>query len=104
MLGVIFAYYHSARLFRREEAVARARKAFERLIAAAAPAAGAEMTAPPPASVAPTADAKMAAAKARAPVTAPAESKRDDSLVALPAPRHDDPPEAQAVHRMIPPS
>ncbi|MBI5786749.1 MAG: TetR/AcrR family transcriptional regulator [Rhodocyclales bacterium] len=39
MLGVIFAYYHSARLFRREEAVARARKAFERLIAAAAPAA-----------------------------------------------------------------
>ncbi|MBI4998990.1 MAG: TetR/AcrR family transcriptional regulator [Rhodocyclales bacterium] len=39
MLGVIFAYYHSARLFRREEAVARARKGFERLIAAAAPAA-----------------------------------------------------------------
>ncbi len=39
MLGVIFAYYHSARLFRREEAVARARKGFERLVAAASPAA-----------------------------------------------------------------
>jgi AcrR family transcriptional regulator len=39
MLGVIFAYYHSARLFQREEAVSRARKGFERLIAAAAPAA-----------------------------------------------------------------
>lgn len=38
MLGVIFAYYHSARLFRREEAVARARKSFERLLAAATPA------------------------------------------------------------------
>jgi AcrR family transcriptional regulator len=39
MLGVIFAYYHSARLFKRAEAVSRARKGFERLIAAAAPAA-----------------------------------------------------------------
>jgi AcrR family transcriptional regulator len=39
MLGVIFAYYHSARLFQRDEAMARARKGFERLIAAASPAA-----------------------------------------------------------------
>lgn len=39
MLGVIFAYYHGARLLRREEAVSRARKSFERLIAAAASAA-----------------------------------------------------------------
>lgn len=37
MLGVIFAYYHNARLFRREEAKARARKSFERLISAAVP-------------------------------------------------------------------
>jgi AcrR family transcriptional regulator len=39
MLGVIFSYYHGARLLRREEAAARARKSFERLIAAASPAA-----------------------------------------------------------------
>jgi AcrR family transcriptional regulator len=39
MLGVIFAYYHSARLLQRDEAVARARKSFERVIAAAAAAA-----------------------------------------------------------------
>jgi AcrR family transcriptional regulator len=39
MLGVIFAYYHGARLLKRDEAVSRARKGFERLIAAAAPAA-----------------------------------------------------------------
>ena len=38
VLGVILAYYHSARLMRRDEAAARARKAFEGLIAAAAPA------------------------------------------------------------------
>lgn len=39
MLGVIFAYYHGARLFRRDEAATRARRAFERLVAAALPAA-----------------------------------------------------------------
>jgi AcrR family transcriptional regulator len=39
MLGVIHAYYYSARLLQRDEAVSRARKAFERLVAAASPAA-----------------------------------------------------------------
>lgn len=37
ILGVIFAYYHSARLLRRDEAESRARTAFERLVAAASP-------------------------------------------------------------------
>jgi len=36
MLGIIFAYYHSDRLLRGDHAGARARTAFERLIAAAA--------------------------------------------------------------------
>jgi AcrR family transcriptional regulator len=39
MLGVIFAYYHSTRLLKVDEAGPRARAAFERLIAAASPAA-----------------------------------------------------------------
>jgi AcrR family transcriptional regulator len=37
MLGVIFAYYHSARLMRRDTASGRARSAFERLLVAALP-------------------------------------------------------------------
>lgn len=39
MFGVILSYYHSARLFQGDQADARARAAFERLIAAASPAA-----------------------------------------------------------------
>jgi AcrR family transcriptional regulator len=39
MLGVIYACHHSARLFRRDEAEMRAHNAFERLVAAASPAA-----------------------------------------------------------------
>ena len=39
MLGVIFSYYHSARLLKAAEAGSRARAAFERLLAAASPAA-----------------------------------------------------------------
>jgi AcrR family transcriptional regulator len=39
MTGVILAYYHGARLFDRSRAEAQARAAFERLLAAAAPAA-----------------------------------------------------------------
>jgi AcrR family transcriptional regulator len=39
MLGVIYAHHHCARLFRRDEAATRARKAFERLVATASPAA-----------------------------------------------------------------
>lgn len=35
MLGVIFAYYHSARLLRHDDAATRARAAFERLVTAA---------------------------------------------------------------------
>lgn len=35
MLGVIFAYYHSARLLRHDDAAMRARTAFERLVDAA---------------------------------------------------------------------
>ena len=38
-LGIVFAYYHSARLLRRADAAARARHAFDRLLSAAAPAA-----------------------------------------------------------------
>jgi AcrR family transcriptional regulator len=38
MMGIIFAYYHNARLFQRELAESRARAAFERLIVAALPA------------------------------------------------------------------
>ena len=38
-LGIVFAYYHNARLLRRADATARATAAFERLLAAAAPAA-----------------------------------------------------------------
>ncbi len=37
MIGIIFAYYHNARLFQREPSQSRARAAFERLIAAALP-------------------------------------------------------------------
>jgi hypothetical protein len=37
MLGVIYAYYHSARLFQGDKAESRARAAFERLVAAASP-------------------------------------------------------------------
>jgi AcrR family transcriptional regulator len=37
MMGVIFAYYHNARLFRDDKALSRARAAFERLVAAASP-------------------------------------------------------------------
>ena len=37
MMGVIFTYYHNARLIKGEKAESRARIAFERLIAAAAP-------------------------------------------------------------------
>ena len=39
MMGVILAYYHGARLFSAEKAAAQARAAFERLVAAALPAA-----------------------------------------------------------------
>jgi len=39
LMGIIFAYHHDARLMRNEQAPARARAAFERLIAAATPAA-----------------------------------------------------------------
>ncbi len=39
MMGIVFAYYHGARLFDAARADARARAAFERLIAAASPAA-----------------------------------------------------------------
>lgn len=35
LLGVVFAYYHRARLLRRDDAASRARAAFERLIALA---------------------------------------------------------------------
>jgi AcrR family transcriptional regulator len=38
MMGLIFAYYHSARLFDGDIAKSRARAAFERLVATAAPA------------------------------------------------------------------
>jgi AcrR family transcriptional regulator len=38
-LGLVFAYYHAARLLRRADAAERARAAFDRLLAAAAPAA-----------------------------------------------------------------
>ncbi|HEX5802177.1 MAG TPA: helix-turn-helix domain-containing protein [Azospira sp.] len=38
-LGIVFAYYHAARLLRRADATARAQAAFDRLLAAAAPAA-----------------------------------------------------------------
>jgi hypothetical protein len=37
MMGIIFAYYHNARLFKGDKAESRARAAFERLIAAASP-------------------------------------------------------------------
>ncbi|HMV53417.1 MAG TPA: helix-turn-helix domain-containing protein [Rhodocyclaceae bacterium] len=37
MLGVIFAYYHGSRLMKRDVSAARARAAFERLVAAATP-------------------------------------------------------------------
>ena len=37
MMGVIFAYYHNARLFKSDTAESRARAAFERLVAAASP-------------------------------------------------------------------
>ena len=37
MTGVIFAYYHNARLFEVDKAESRARVAFERLVAAASP-------------------------------------------------------------------
>jgi hypothetical protein len=37
MMGVIFAYYHNARLFKGDKALSRARAAFERLVAAASP-------------------------------------------------------------------
>jgi AcrR family transcriptional regulator len=37
MLGVIYAYYHSARLLQGDEAESRARAAFERLVTAASP-------------------------------------------------------------------
>lgn len=37
MFGVVFSYHHSARLFQGDKAEARARAAFERLIAAASP-------------------------------------------------------------------
>jgi AcrR family transcriptional regulator len=37
MMGVIFAYHHSARLLKASEAESRARAAFERLVAAASP-------------------------------------------------------------------
>jgi AcrR family transcriptional regulator len=37
MMGVIFAYYHNARLFKGGKAESRARTAFERLVAAASP-------------------------------------------------------------------
>ena len=37
MMGVIFAYYHNARLFEGDKALSRARAAFERLVAAASP-------------------------------------------------------------------
>lgn len=39
MLGIIFAYYHSARLMQQPDASARAQTAFDRLLAAATPAA-----------------------------------------------------------------
>jgi AcrR family transcriptional regulator len=39
MMGIIFAYYHKARLFERDQAEVRARAAFERLISLAAAAA-----------------------------------------------------------------
>ncbi len=39
ILGIIFSYYHSARLMQQPDATARARRAFTRLLAAAAPAA-----------------------------------------------------------------
>jgi AcrR family transcriptional regulator len=39
MLGIIHAYYYSSRLLRRDEAATRARRAFERLVADASPAA-----------------------------------------------------------------
>ncbi len=39
LLGIVFAYYHHARLLRQEAAAVRARSAFERLVAAAAPSA-----------------------------------------------------------------
>ncbi len=38
MMGIIFAYYHNARLFERDRAEVRARAAFERLISPAVPA------------------------------------------------------------------
>jgi AcrR family transcriptional regulator len=37
MMGVIFAYYHNARLFKGDQALSRARVAFEQLVAAASP-------------------------------------------------------------------
>jgi AcrR family transcriptional regulator len=37
MMGIIFAYYHNARLFKGDKAESRARAALERLIAAASP-------------------------------------------------------------------
>ena len=37
MMGVIFAYYHNARLIKADKAESRARIAFERLVAAASP-------------------------------------------------------------------
>ena len=37
LMGIIFAYYHNARLFRVDQAESRARAAFERLIACARP-------------------------------------------------------------------
>ena len=37
MMGIIFAYYHGARLFEGAKAQSRARAAFERLVAAASP-------------------------------------------------------------------
>ncbi len=39
LLGIVFAYYHAARLLQRPEAANRAQSAFDRLLAAAAPAA-----------------------------------------------------------------
>jgi hypothetical protein len=37
MMGVIFAYYHNARLFKGDQALSRARVAFEQLVTAASP-------------------------------------------------------------------